>query len=149
MPCAPTASEAGSERGLWEPHDRASGRLAASTLKSPCPILTRSAPGRSPEGVTGSARSTSARCVLFRSVAGLRLAVDADRKVVGIQCGTFLGNLLRRQTLADPIINFRHELRILGEERLDVLSTLTQLLTLIREPRTGLLDEAELDRDVQ
>src|ERR1019366_7049009 len=116
MPCAPTASGAGSERGLWEPHDRGSGRLAASTLKSPCPILTRSAPGRSPEGVAGAGRSTSARWVLFRSVAGFQLAVNADRKVVGIQCGTFLGNLLRCQTLADPIINLRHHLRVLGEE---------------------------------
>src|SRR5271169_5322470 len=51
--------------------------------------------------------------------------------------------------LPDPLIDLGHELWILHQEGLDVLTTLTQLLALIGEPGTRLLDEPELDADVE
>src|SRR5581483_592967 len=41
------------------------------------------------------------------------------------------------------------QLRVLEEERLDVLTPLSELLALVSEPGAGLLDEAQFDRDVE
>ena len=53
------------------------------------------------------------------------------------------------QALADLIVDFRHELRVLREELLRVLPSLAELLALVGVPGTGLLHDAELDRDVK
>src|SRR5205807_10457705 len=42
-----------------------------------------------------------------------------------------------------------HDLGVLAEERLGVLAALAELLTLVGEPRSGLLDETEIDPHVE
>src|SRR5664279_4113349 len=50
---------------------------------------------------------------------------------------------------AHSTVKFSHELRAFAQERLDVLASLAHLLTLVREPGSGLLHETQLDGDVE
>src|SRR3954467_5182282 len=51
--------------------------------------------------------------------------------------------------LEDLFVDLAQQLGVVDEEALRVLPSLAELLTLVGEPRTGLLDEPEVDADVE
>src|SRR5437763_4124604 len=67
-----------------------------------------------------------------------------------------LVSLLRRDAVAvdadlgeDALGDLHHDLRVLAQEGLGVLTALTELLAFVGEPRPRLLDDAEIDTDVE
>src|SRR5262245_23630201 len=78
------------------------------------------------------------------SVVETNRLIEVDRWH-GLGRGLRLGDHLGTDALGD----LHHDLGILGEEVLRVLTTLTQLLAVVGEPRAGLLDELELHAHVE
>src|SRR6059058_1906798 len=67
-----------------------------------------------------------------------------------------LVSLLRHDAVAvdadlgeDALGDLHHDLRVLAQEGLGVLTALTELLAFVGEPRPRLLDDAEIDTDVE
>src|SRR4051794_9803334 len=89
-----------------------------------------------------------------RSVRGQkRRSVEADRLVVRVAdvLGLGLRSIGRRgqaRSLADALGDLDHDLEVVGQKGLGVLSALAQLLALIREPGARLLHQPEVDPDV-
>ena len=98
--------------------------------------------GCSPNPADGEAGYSRVMGSSSRSRSSRRWAGAADR-LLG------LGGVLGGQVLADALVDLGHELGVLGQEVLDVLTALAELLTLVGEPGARLLDEAELHTDVE
>src|ERR1035437_4094940 len=72
------------------------------------------------------------------------------QRSIDINVGTdHVGEQRVRHVRAHATVNLGHRLRVLAKERLDVLATLTHLLTLVGEPGAGLLHEAQFHGDVE
>src|SRR5215213_4418005 len=63
-------------------------------------------------------------------------------------CGFGVDDRTDPQLLLDLLLDLRGHIRVLTEVVAGVLLALTELVTLVRVPRTGLADDALLDPDV-
>src|SRR5438552_16405359 len=119
---------------IWQPYVRTKNRpFTADSVRVAC-----SPPAAELPSLSTTPRSRAASAVDLDVLGWVEGDVDLD---LGVGVDTDRG--------PDLLADLDHQVDVLGEERLHVLPALAELLTLVGEPRSRLLDDAELHTDVE